>query len=260
MEHPKGFYERTSKYLKDVGIDVSDKTVLLGGIGTLGSRIARNLARFNFKRIILVDFDFVGPENVGYQCYHVEEVGRPKVEVLSERFQKYHPWVTIEGVYLEVFTPSGLTSFESLKKYAKLIEDSDIVITSFDTLPPRATTLLLAVKYGKKYIDVGLGVTRGYLKVLKEGYCPICGKVWEEKVRYYTNPNLAEVLAALASQATLHLLGGREWPSEVVVNLEEPYRAYLASDVVNEGCPLCSEEVKKLRLEDVPQYLLKNVY
>ncbi|NPA84404.1 MAG: ThiF family adenylyltransferase [Crenarchaeota archaeon] len=246
--------------MKDVGIDVSDKTVLIGGIGTLGSRIARDLARFNFKKIVLVDFDYVGPENVGYQCYHSEEVGRPKVEALAERLNKYHPWTHLEGVYMEVFTPSGLVSLSSLKEFARLVEKSDAVVTAFDTLPPRATALLLSVKFDKKYIDAGLGVTRGYVKYLKEGYCPICGKVWEEKVRYYTNPNLAEAVAALASQAVLHALSGRSWPSEISLNLEEPYRAFLASDVRNEGCPLCSGEVKKLRIEDVPEYLIKNIY
>ena len=246
--------------MRDVGIDPSDKVVLLGGIGTLGSRIARNLARFNFKRIILVDFDFVGRENVGYQCYHVEEIGEPKVKALSERLKKYHPWTEIVGVYMEVFTPSGLTSLKSLMKYAELVKESDVVITSFDTLPPRATTLLLAVKYNKKYIDAGLGTTRGYVKFLKKGYCPICGKVWDEKVQYYTNPNLAEVVAALAAQAALFAVAGKEWPSEISVNLEEPYKAYSASDVMNDNCPLCSDEVRELKLEEVPEYLLKNVY
>ena len=260
MEGPRGFYERTSKYLKDVGIDVSDKEVLVAGVGTLGSRLVRNLARFNFKRIRIIDMDFVGPENVGYQCYHSEELGKSKVEALSERFQRYHPWTKVEGTYLEVFTPSGLTSLSELRELAELVRSVDVVVTAFDTLPPRATLLLLSVKYGKAYVDVGVGSTRGYVKFLKEGYCPICTKVWEEKVAYYTNPNLAEVVAALGAQAVLFASAGKDWPSEVYVNLEEPGKAYMASDVRNEGCPLCSEEVKKLKLEEVPQYLLKNVY
>jgi len=259
---PRGFYERTLRYLREVADPeaLKDKVVLVGGVGTIGSRLVRNLARFNFKKIIIIDIDYVGPENVGYQCYHTEEIGAPKVEALSKRFRRYHPWTEVQGVYLEVFTPSGLSSLSELKKFAELVRESDVVVTAFDTLPPRATALLLAVKYGKKYVDVGLGSTRGYVKFLKDGYCPICSKVWEEKVTYYTNPNLAEVVAALGAQAALRAALGMDWPSEVHVNLEEPLKAYMASDVKNDGCPLCSEEVRALAIEEVPNYLIKNVY
>ncbi len=260
MGDPSGFYERTSKYLRDLGLDVSDKVVLIGGIGTIGSRLARNLARFDFKKIVLVDFDYVGPENVGYQCYHTEEIGNEKVKALSSRLNKYHPWTHVEGVFMEVFTPSSLVSLESLKKLEALVKESDVVVTCFDTLPPRATMLLLAYRNNKKYVDTGIGVSRGYVKVLKEGYCPICSKVWEEKVTYYTNPNLAEVVAAIAAQAVLYLANDRGWPSEIHVNMDDPYKMIMSSEVRNEGCPLCSDEVKELSINEIPKYLVKKVY
>ncbi|UXD22885.1 hypothetical protein IPA_09215 [Ignicoccus pacificus DSM 13166] len=257
----RGFQERTSKYMSDMGYDVSDKSVLIGGVGTLGSRILRNLSRFNFKKIYVIDFDVVGPENVGYQCYHSEEVGLKKVECISKRFQKFHPWTNIEGLYLEVPTPSGLWSEESFEKIRSLVKSVDIVVTSFDVLPPRATLLVLAVKYNKFFIDTGLGPTRGYVKVLQEGYCPICGKIWDERVAYYTNPNLAELVASLASQAVIHLLNGVDWPSEVSIYLENPWRPLMVSKVKNDGCRLCSEEVKELETsEEFLRYIIKNAY
>ncbi len=260
-DQASGFYERTLKYLKERGLDVSGKVVLLGGVGTLGSRILRNLARFNFKKIIVIDFDRVGPENVGYQCYHKDEVGKKKVEVIPQRFNELHPWTKIEGVYLEVPTPSGLWSDEAFERLRSLVASSDLIITSFDVLPPRGTMLLLSVKYGKKFIDAGLSSTRAYIKVLKDNYCPICDKLWYEKVAYYTNPNLAEITAALVSQAALFLLNNIDWPSEINVYLEDPWRPYSASDVRNEGCPLCADEVKRLEEpREFLDYLIKNAY
>ena len=257
----RGFYERTSKYLEEMGYSVNTKTVLVGGIGTLGSRILRNLARFNFRRIYVLDFDVVGPENVGYQCYHSEEVGMKKIEAITKRFQELHPWTEITGVYVEVPTPSGLWDIQSFERIRELVKESDVVITSFDVLPPRATLLLLSVKYRKKFVDVGLGSTRGYLKVLKKDYCPICGKVWEEKVSYYTNPNLAEIMASLVAQATIHLLNGKEWPSEVHVYLESPWRPLMVSEVKNDNCALCGKEVMSLETSDeFLEYLIKNMY
>ncbi len=260
MDAAKGFYERTSKYLRDLGIDVSDKVVLVGGIGTLGSRIVRNLARFNFKKIILVDIDFVGPENVGYQCYHSEEIGEKKVTAIANRFSKYHPWTELEPHFLEVFTLSGLSTIGELKKYDELVRSSDVVISTYDSAGARATTLLLAFRSGKAFIDSGLSVTRGYVKVLKEGYCPICEKVWEDEVRYYTNPNLAEAVAAFTAQAALYLSAGKEWPSEITLNLDAPFNPISISEIRNEGCPLCSEEVRELKLDEIPKYLLEKVY
>ncbi len=260
MDAPKGFYERTSKYLRDLGIGVSDKVVLVGGIGTLGSRIVRNLARFNFKKIIVVDIDFVGPENVGYQCYHSEEIGKKKVEAIAERFSKYHPWTKIEPYFLEVYTLSSLVTIRELEKYDRLIASSDAVISTFDSAGARATSLLLAFRRDKVFVDAGLGVTRGYVKILKEGYCPICEKVWEDQVRYYTNPNLAEVVAAFVVQAVLYTLSGRAWPSEITINLDAPFSPVSVSEIRNERCPLCSEEAKKVSLEDIPNFLMEKIY
>ncbi len=260
MDVPKGFYERTSKYLRDMKIDVSNKVVLVGGVGTLGSRIVRDLARFNFKKIIVVDIDFVGPENVGYQCYHSEEIGQKKVEAIAKRFSKYHPWTAVEPHFLEVYTLSGLVTLNELKKYDELVASSDAIVSTFDSAGARATSLLLAFRRGKVFVDAGLGVTRGYVKLLKEGYCPICERVWEDQVRYYTNPNLAEVVAAFASQAVLYALSGKAWPAEVTVNLDAPFNPVSVSEIRNEGCPLCSEEAKRISLEEIPKFLMEKIY
>lgn len=259
---PQGFYQRTMKYLQERKLRVNNKSVLLGGVGTLGSRILRNLARFNFKKIFIIDFDTVGPENVGYQCYHSDEIGEAKVESIAERFQELHPWTQIEPLNFEVPTPSTFWNDESFNKLSEIAKEVDIIITSFDVIPPRAVLLLLAVYNSKKFVDVGIGSTRGYIKVLKDNFCPICDKVWTEKVTYYTNPNLAEMVSAVASQAVLHLLNDIAWPSLINIYMEDPINPYMASEVVTGTCPLCDRgEVSKLKgARDFLEYLLKNIY
>lgn len=219
------------------------------------------MARFNFEEIYVIDFDEVGVENVGYQCFHTDEVGLNKATTLTSRLQQFHPWTKLIGIELEVPTPSGLWSDKSFGYVNELVKKVDIVVTSFDVLAPRAVLLALAVKHNKKFVNVGIGSYRGYVKVLKEGYCPICERIWDEKVRYYTDPNLAEVVAAISVQAVLFLLNGKEWPSEIHVNVNAPYSMISANDVTNEGCPLCSDEVKKLESSrEFLKYLIEKTY
>ncbi len=258
---PRGFFERTSKYLKEFGLSVEGKRVLVGGAGTLGSRIVRNLARYDFSEIYVIDFDEVGPENVGYQCFHTDEIGHNKAVSLTSRLQEFHPWTKLIGIDLEVPTPSGLWNEKAFREVEELVKKVDAVVTSFDAVAPRAVLLALSVKYGKAFVNVGIGSFRGYVKVLKENYCPICEKIREEDTTYYTNPNLAEMVAAIASQAVIFVLNGLEWPSEVDVNVNAPFSMVSSSNVENEGCPLCSEEVKELEEPGkFLKYLIEKIY
>lgn len=67
----------------------------IAGAGGLGSNIAVALVRSGFKYLEIADFDVIEAKNLNRQFYFLDEVGRPKVEVLAERLRAINPAVEI---------------------------------------------------------------------------------------------------------------------------------------------------------------------
>ncbi len=251
----RGFWERTVKYLEDMGLTARFK-VLVGGAGTVGSRLILNLVKFDFKEIIVVDYDRVAPENLGYQeIYTKEDLGKPKAKAV-EKLNDTHPWTKVTGIDWEVPTPSSIASWKDWETLDQLVREVDAVVTSFDSVQPRASMMVFAIKNEKKFVDLGLGPSRGYVKVLKEGFCPIC-KVYGERVAYYTNPALASAVASIGTQAVLYVLNDKRWPSLITINLDSPPNLLWAGEVSSQ-CELCNVKGKGVR--EVVEHLVRYGY
>lgn len=80
--------ERIEKKLKKSSVGIA-------GLGGLGSNAAISLARAGIGRLILVDFDKVEDKNLTRQYYFLEQVGKTKVESLTESIEKINPQVKI---------------------------------------------------------------------------------------------------------------------------------------------------------------------
>jgi molybdopterin/thiamine biosynthesis adenylyltransferase len=60
---------------------IKKQTVLILGVGGLGSAIALNMLRLGVGRLFLVDYDVVDLHNINRQLlYSHADVGKPKVE------------------------------------------------------------------------------------------------------------------------------------------------------------------------------------
>jgi len=79
----------------DPGVHI--RNILLVGVGGTGSQLARSISRMLYDmrsrnleipRLFLIDPDMVELKNVGRQMFTVADVGRPKAEVLGERFSR----------------------------------------------------------------------------------------------------------------------------------------------------------------------------
>lgn len=72
--------------------------VAVFGLGGVGSFALEAIARAGVGRILVVDFDSVGPSNINRQILALEDtVGRPKVEVAMERVRMINPAAEIEA-------------------------------------------------------------------------------------------------------------------------------------------------------------------
>ncbi len=76
--------------------NVADKTVIIFGLGTVGSYMAEQFVRSGTDRIILVDPDQVETANLSRACYRLADVGKPKVEALAAGLLDINPRLIVE--------------------------------------------------------------------------------------------------------------------------------------------------------------------
>lgn len=71
-------------------------TVVVIGLGGVGSWAAEALARSAIGHLVLVDFDHIAPSNVNRQLHAIEgSFGKAKVLAMAERLQAINPMITI---------------------------------------------------------------------------------------------------------------------------------------------------------------------
>ncbi len=109
-------------------LKLQNASVLVVGCGGLGSPIAVYLASSGIGKIHLVDFDTIDVTNLHRQVfYSVEDVGKPKAEVLSIFIKKRAPFTKIS------FTNQPITK----ENVFELISDYDIIVDGTDSLPTK---------------------------------------------------------------------------------------------------------------------------
>ncbi len=82
-------YDRTRLLWPDTVIEtLGSKTVLIAGLGGVGSWAVEALARAGIGRLILVDSDVISPSNLNRQLYALEStVGQAKCDVAASRLK-----------------------------------------------------------------------------------------------------------------------------------------------------------------------------
>jgi molybdopterin/thiamine biosynthesis adenylyltransferase len=102
-----------------------NKTILLFGLGSGGSKIAIELARAGIGNFILCDPDRFECANVSRHEGDLTDVGKPKVQLAAERIYKINPAVKVETFNEDIF------DWDS-EDIEKLFSQADIVIASTD--------------------------------------------------------------------------------------------------------------------------------
>ena len=118
--------------LSEIGEEGQQKlqnaSVLVVGCGGLGSPIAVYLASSGLGKIHLVDFDTVDETNLHRQVFYaLDDVGKPKAEVLSNFIKKRAPFTEVS------FTNKPITK----DNVFELISGVDIVVDGTDSLPTK---------------------------------------------------------------------------------------------------------------------------
>ncbi|MDR0880242.1 MAG: tRNA threonylcarbamoyladenosine dehydratase [Clostridioides sp.] len=145
------FRTRTSFIFGDEGVEkLKNSSVMIFGVGGVGSFVAEAVARVGIGTITLVDFDDVDITNINRQIPALHStVGRDKVEVMMERIKDINPDVNIR-IFKEKYTAENSDMFFD--------RDYDYVVDAIDMVTSKIHIIETCKKKGIKIVSsMGMG-------------------------------------------------------------------------------------------------------
>lgn len=133
-------FERTELLLGESAMaTLREASVVICGLGAVGSYAAEALARAGVGHLRLVDFDVVNESNINRQLFALDStVGRLKSEVASERVRDINP-----NCHIEV-----MTTFIDQSTLPDVMRGApDVIIDAIDGLNSKVSLLRYAVEH-----------------------------------------------------------------------------------------------------------------
>lgn len=171
MEHSQ--FLRTEMILGENSTEnLADKSVILFGLGGVGSYTAEALARAGIGKLTIVDNDTVSVTNINRQlCALHSTVGKPKVEVVKERILDINPQCEVTALQ-KFYLPENSAEF-NLEKY-------DYIADAIDTVSAKIDLAVKSQEYGIPMIScMGTGNKLNpslftVSDIFKTSGCPLC--------------------------------------------------------------------------------------
>jgi molybdopterin/thiamine biosynthesis adenylyltransferase len=98
-------------------LDVTEEVHIIG-CGAIGSTVAEMLTRLGFPKLHLYDFDKVSDHNITNQMFRMCDIGKSKLDALSEILKDINPDVQLE------LHPEGWNEFSRVAGYIFIAVDS----------------------------------------------------------------------------------------------------------------------------------------
>ena len=128
-------FSRLELLVKTEGVNKLKKsTVVILGLGGVGSYTAEALARSAIGRLVLVDFDIVDITNLNRQIHAlVDTVGKSKVELMKERIKRINP--ECEVICVPIYYDEK--SVEEIFSY-----NPDYIVDAIDTISSKINIIV----------------------------------------------------------------------------------------------------------------------
>ena len=217
---------------------LKSSSVLLVGVGGLGSIISLYLVAAGIGKLVLVDEGVVELSNLNRQVlYTMDDIGRYKVEVAKEKLSRLNPNVEIE-IHPEKLTPELAD---------KLVKKADLVVDGLDNWAARYILNKACVEHKKIFIHAGVHGLYGQLLVVSPGKGPCLACVFKKK------PSVEEVIpilgptpgvmASLEATEAIKIITGYGTPLIGKLLLYDGYRMEfnIVKVARDPKCPICSK-------------------
>lgn len=143
---------------------ISERTVLIVGVGGIGSVVAEMLVRCGIGKLILFDYDTVDVENMNRMFYRRDQIGMLKVDAAKNTLE------ALEGGKIEVFN-GNITSVEMLEILRENAQKSDLIVSCVDNYTARITLNKLCCDLGLVWFESGVSETgiNGHVQLIRPG-------------------------------------------------------------------------------------------
>jgi ubiquitin-like modifier-activating enzyme 5 len=143
------------KSLEEFGFDVDwdslrKRTIVIAGVGGIGSITAELLARLGVKTLHIFDLDIVEEVNLNRLVFQDSHVGMSKVHALKGILEKVNPDVEIIAHHGDIMR------FEFEDEFEDIIKSCDMGMLCLDNVPARQYFNVKCVKFEIPYMDSGL--------------------------------------------------------------------------------------------------------
>lgn len=212
----------TVSLMKEIRQDILQRAhIMVVGCGALGNEVLKNLTLMGVGNLLVVDFDNVEASNLTRSIlFRKSDVGRPKVEVVSERLQELNPLLHIECINGDICNDTGLNTIRKM----------DVIMGCVDSRWARFMINRHCMRMGKPWIDGGITMSEGTARVFMPGNnCYACSlgtegmaelrrrmpcsntiRRMEENGHTPTNIITASIVAATMCNEAIRLLSGEE--------------------------------------------------
>ncbi|MDO4296240.1 MAG: tRNA threonylcarbamoyladenosine dehydratase [bacterium] len=184
-------FSRSELLLGEEGLlRLSSSTVMVYGLGGVGSHLVDALARGGVGRLILVDADRVTLSNINRQSVaFLSTVGRYKTEVLRERIADINPLAKVETFERFVLPETLAQLMEEIGGRINYVADAIDTISTKLALAEycfaRQIPLLSCMGTGNKLHAESFEIT----DITKTSVCPVC-KVMRRELKKRDIPHL----------------------------------------------------------------------
>ena len=191
------------------GLEIHSKlkksSIVIAGLGGLGSNIAINLARIGVGRIKIIDFDIVEPSNLNRQQYNINQIGMKKVDALEENINNINPFISLEKADVYI----------SKDNIYELFNGFDVIIEAFDNPVCKKMLIEECLTLFPNSFIIGASGVAGFfstdlVKKKRIGKnCLIIGDFENEAGTYMglMAPRVAAIANIQANEAVRYLLG-----------------------------------------------------
>lgn len=128
---------------------LKEKTVLIVGLGSVGSVIACDLARSGIGKFVIADHERLEWGNVVRHAAGLSDVGRLKSRIVADLIKDRNPRAEVSEISSELAS-------ESKEIYDRAVASADVVICATDNRASRLICNRLSIKHQKKIVFGGL--------------------------------------------------------------------------------------------------------
>lgn len=216
MSDSSEWLERYSRHfpLSSIGIEnqriLSQKKVLVAGMGGLGTVSSELLASLGIGYLRIVDFDVIELSNLPRQkLYSEADIGKSKVDVAEEKLRLRNPNIEIDAQATRIDALSVTT----------LLDGIDLIIDALDTFSARRVLHRAAFQQKIPFIFAGaVGESANIMSVTFKDSTPCLTCVLGD---IKDNPNLTCEITGV-HPSILHFAGGIQVTDSVKILLNQP--------------------------------------